>query len=370
MANGTRPTRRTVLKTGAAITGLGTTAGCLGSDEESDDDGDGAYSVTMEPVGTVEFDAVPETWLAFTGDYADMGVALGQGDGLAAIGLRNRYAAHHYEKLPGVAVDPADLTQLWDGGTDKEIFYELEADVHVVDPNFMINRLGWSRDDVDEIAETVGPFVGNTIFSASYDWHDYTRYTLYEAFEKIAEVFRERERYEAFEKLHDDVLTDVHSRLPDERPEVAVLVPKSAEPEAFYPYRIDGGTQSKHWTDLQVEGALAANGVGDAQATGSTIDYETLLEIDPDVIAIRQQGAVSAVEFERGIVSFMRDHDVASELRAVQNDRVIYGGMTYQGPIVHLFQLERAARGLYPDEFGDEELFDRERVGEIVTGDF
>ncbi|AFO55497.1 hypothetical protein NJ7G_0242 [Natrinema sp. J7-2] len=53
----------------------------------------------------------------------------------------------------------------------------------------------------------------------------------------------------------------------------------------------------------------------------------------------------------------------------VQNDRVIYGGMTYQGPIIHLFQLERAAHGLYPDEFGDEERFDRGRVADIVTGE-
>lgn len=43
--------------------------------------------------------------------------------------------------------------------------------------------------------------------------------------------------------------------------------------------------------------------------------------------------------------------------------------MTYQGPIIHLFQLERAAHGLYPDEFGDEERFDRGRVADIVTGE-
>ncbi|WP_408959827.1 ABC transporter substrate-binding protein [Natrinema sp. 74] len=364
----TRQTRRTVLKAGVAATGVGAVAGCLGTSGPAD--GESAYSVTMEPVGTVEFDAVPETWLAFTGDYADMGVALGQGDGLVGIGLRSRYATHHYEELPGVAIDPGDLTQLWDGGTDTELFYELEADVHVVDPNFAINRLNWSRDDVDRIAEVVGPFVGNTIFSVNYDWHDYTRYTLYEAFEKIADVFQERARYEAFATLHEEVLTDVHTRLPDERPTVAVLVPKSAEPDAFYPYHIDEGTQSKHWNDLRVDGALAANGVGDAQATGGAIGYETLLEIDPDVIAIRQQGAVTESEFERGIVAYMRNHDAASELRAVRDDRVIYGGMTYQGPIIHLFQLERTAQGLYPDTFGGEALFDRERVAAIVTGDF
>ncbi|MFA9415954.1 ABC transporter substrate-binding protein [Natrinema sp. HArc-T2] len=362
--------RRGVLKTGVAIAGLGVTAGCLGDTGVPDDgtNGDGGYTVTMEPVGTVEFDTVPERWVPYTGDYADMGVALGQADGLAGIGLRSRFAAHHYDELPGVSVETGDLTQLWQDGTDRETFYTIDADVHLIDPNFMINRLGWTQDDVDEITQTVAPFVGNTIFSASYDWHDYPRYTLYEAFEKVAAVFQEQERYEAFERLHEDVLSNVQSRLPDEQPTVAVLVPASQQPEAFYPYLIDEGTQSKHWNDLRVEGALAKNGIADAQATGGTIDYETLLEIDPDVIAIRQQGAVTDAAFEDGMVSFLRNHDTASKLRAVQNDRVVYGGMTYQGPIIHLFQLERAAQGIYPDEFGGEQLFDRQAVADIVTG--
>ena len=372
MEAGVRRTRRGVLKTGAAIAGLGITAGCLGDSGSSNDraDGEHGHSVTMEPVGTVEFDTVPERWVPYTGDYADMGVALGQADGLAGIGLRSRFAAHHYDELPGVSVETDELTQLWQGGTDRETFYTIDADVHLIDPNFMINRLGWSQDDVDRVARNVAPFVGNTIFSASYDWHDYSRYTLYEAFEKVAAVFQERERYEAFERLHEDVIANVQSRLPDERPTVAVLVPASQQPEAFYPYLIDEGTQSKHWNDLRVEGALAKNGIADAQATGGTIDYETLLEIDPDVIAIRQQGAVTDAAFEDGMVSFLRTHDTASNLRAVQNDRVVYGGMTYQGPIIHLFQLERAAQGIYSDEFGDEELFDRQAVADIVTGTF
>ncbi|WP_222920313.1 ABC transporter substrate-binding protein [Natrinema sp. SYSU A 869] len=365
-------TRRTVVKTTGAVTGIGTAAGCLDGRGTTDDGGtptEGGYSVTMEPVGTVEFDTVPETWLPYTADYADMGVALGHGDGLAGIGLRNRYGTHYYDELPGVSVDTGELTELWDEGTDREVFYSVDADVHLIDPNFMINRLQWSRDEVDEITRTVAPFVGNTVFSVSYDWHDYRHYELYEAFEKVATVFQERERYEAFERLHDNVLAEVRARLPDDHPTVAVLVPASTEPEVFYPYLINEGTQSKHWSDLRVRDALDSSGVQDAQAGGGTIDFETLLEIDPDVIAVRQQGRVTEADFENGIVSYLRDHNAASELRAVRNDRVVYAGMTYQGPIIHLFQLERVAQGLYPDEFGDEELFDRQAVADIITGD-
>ncbi|AEH36886.1 ABC transporter substrate-binding protein [Halopiger xanaduensis] len=378
------PTRRDAIKYGGAAIGGGLLAGCTGgngtdapgesnetdSSNESATESDESYSVTMEPVGTVEFDAVPETWLPYTGDYADMGVALGQADGLTGIGVRARFGTHLYDELPGVSVAEDDLTELWQDGTGKERFYELEADVHLIDPNFMINRLEWDRGDVDEIATQVGPFIGNTSFTRVYDWHEYRYYGLYEAFETVAEVFQERARYEAFEQLHDGVLSDVQSRLPAETPDVAVLYPAEVPPETFYPYRIGDGIQSKHWRDLEVGDALAAEGVADAQAGGGEIDYETLLEIDPDVLAIRLQGEITEEYFESEIASHLRNHEVASELQAVQNDRIIYGGLTYQGPIIHLFQLERAARGLYPDEFGDEQLFDRQRVADIVTGAF
>ncbi|WP_137290557.1 ABC transporter substrate-binding protein [Natronorubrum halophilum] len=366
------PTRRDTLKYGGAVVGGGLLAGCVDSSEEgtSPSETDGSYSVTMEPVGTVEFDEVPETWFPYTGDYADMGVALGQGDGLSAIGVRARFASHLYEELPGVSVDGSELTELYQDGTGKEIFYELEADVHLIDPNFMVNRLQWEQADVDEIRDLVAPFVGNTIFSRVYDWHDYADYTLYEAFEKVAQVFQEQARYEAFAEYHDEVLADVRERVPNETPTIAVLYPEGIPPESFYPYLIGSGTQSKHWNDLNVEDSLAQNDIVDTQAGGGTIDYETLLEIDPDAIAIRIQGEITPEYFDAEIVSHLQNHNVASELRAVQNDRVIYGGVTYQGPIIHLFQLERAARGLYPDEFGGEQLFDRQRVADIVNGEF
>jgi len=382
------PTRRDVVKYGGAMLTGGLLAGCTSDDTASptatngatdtDTAGttsqpttDGSYTVTMEPVGPVEFESVPETWVPYTADYADMGVALGHGDDMAAIGVKARYGTHLYDDLPGVSVDTDDLTELWQNGTGKEIYYELDADVHVTDPNFMVNRLQWSESDVEEISEGVAPFFGNTIFSRAYGWHDdYRYYSLYEAFEKLAAVFQERARYEAFQELHDEVLADVEARLPSETPSVAVLYPAEVPPESFYPYLIGGGTQSKHWNDLGVGDALAEHGVTDAQAGGGTIDFETLLEIDPDALAIRLQGEISESYFEENIRSHLESHDAASQLSAVQNDRVIYGGLTYQGPIIHLFQLERAAQGLYPEAFGGEQLFDRQRVANIVNGEF
>ena len=243
-------------------TGSGSTTGADGSKAETgaDSGAEGSYSVTMEPVGTVEFDAVPETWVPYTADYADMGVALGRADGLEAIGVRERYGTHYYEELSGVSVDKEELTQLWQDDTGKEVFYELDADVHTIDPNFMINRIGWDRADVDEIAGNVAPFVGNTMFTRVYDWHDYRYYSLYEAFGKMAELFGETERYEAFRTYHDEVLTTVGERLSAETPDVAILYPAGVPPESFYPYLVGRGTQSKQWADLRVGDASRRTG--------------------------------------------------------------------------------------------------------------
>ena len=72
-------------------------------------------------------------------------------------------------------------------------------------------------------------------------------------------------------------------------------------------------------------------------------------------------------EFRDTVVSFMENHSVASDLTAVENGDVYRAGPLYQGPITNLVVTERLARTLYGVE---EELFDRERVADIVAGEF
>jgi len=82
----------------------------------------------------------------------------------------------------------------------------------------------------------------------------------------------------------------------------------------------------------------------------------------------------------------LESHSAGQTLSAVENDRVYPAGMRYQGPIMNLFQIEMGAKQLYPDVFGewpdyedgqhypeipeDEHLFDRQRVAEVVIGQF
>ncbi|WP_135821400.1 ABC transporter substrate-binding protein [Halostella litorea] len=388
MPDGRRTTRRNVLRTTAAAAGVGAVAGCTsygGSDEETDDGGDGnasndgdsddgssgPYSVTMEPVGTVEFDGVPETWVANNGSWADMGVALGR-EPPEAVWLPSRYHTQYYDEIPGVSPDKSGMVRLSDDGVDPEKFYEIDADVHVIDPNFLTGRWSdsWSMDDVEEVERvTGGPFFGNSIFSTGYAWHeDYPYLSLYEAFGKLAEVFQRTDRYEAFVDLHDEFQSTLDDVVPPEgeRPAVAIMWAAGNDPDEFSPYLIGEGTSFKQWRDLQVRDAFAETDVRDFHETRGRVDYETLLDIDPEIIMFRGHEAQTREEFRNTLVANMESNDTAKQLTAVQNGDVYRGGPLYQGPITNLVVTERAAQQVYGVE---EELFDRERVADIVAGD-
>ena len=330
---------------------------------------DAPYTVSMEPVGDVTFDSVPETWVANNGSWADMGVALGL-EPPKAVWLTSRYHTNYYDSIPDVSVDASEIVSLYEDGVSKERFYALDADVHVIDPNFLANRFkGWKRTDVAEIRESVAPFFGNCIYAHHYPWHDdYRYYSLYECFEKLAHVFQRVDRYEAFEAIHDEFQVNLAPAVPGsaDRPEVAVLWGVGDQPEQYYPYVIGAGTGFKHLRDLGVRDALAETNIEDFHGSRAAIDLETLLEVDPEVLMLRGYEAKTASEFRDTVVSFLESHDTASALTAVQNGDVYRAGGLYQGPITNMVLTERTAEQLYGVE---DELFDRERVADVVAGD-
>ncbi|MFA9415955.1 ABC transporter substrate-binding protein [Natrinema sp. HArc-T2] len=363
-------TRRNVLRTGGTIASAGLMAGCLGESGSSDDDT--AYTVSMPPVGEVEFDGVPKNWAASNGSWADMGIALGQKPP-EALYLASRYHTQYYDEIPGVSVDKSDIKSFWGDGTlgPEEVLSMSETvDLFVMDPNFVLNRgNGWKQEDIDQVEATGTPFFGNSIFSSGYKWHDYDYLTLYEAFEKLSQVFQETERYEAFASLHDEFQSNVADIVPPEaeRPSVAIMWAAESDMGSFSPYLIGDGTSFKQWRELGVKDAFANTDVRDFHSTRSSVGYETLLEIDPDIILFRGQEAKTVEEFQNAIVSQLENDDVASELTAVQNGEVYRGGPLYQGPITNLVVTQRAAEQVYGI---DEQLYDPQEVSDIINGDF
>jgi iron complex transport system substrate-binding protein len=395
MAGNEGRTRRTVIKSTGAALGGGLLAGCTGDSdsgspssettgttvgttsdgsttttEESTTTTDGPYSVSMVPVGEVEFESVPKTWVANNGSWADMGIALGL-EPPKAVWLTGRYHTQYYDAIDGLSVDKSDMVSLYQDGVSKELFYELGADVHVMDPNFLMNRFKrWERKDVDELKQNVAPFFGNCIYAQHYPWHDnYRYYTLMEGFEKLATVFKRHDRYEAFAEVHADFQSNLSGVVPkkNKRPSAAVVWGVGDQPKKFYPYIIGKGTGFKHLNDLGVGDALAKTDIKDFHGSRGAIDLEVLLKVDPEVLLLRGYEDKTRTEFENTVIKFLENNNTASKLTAVKNGDVYRAGGLYQGPITNLVLTQRTAKMLYGVE---KPLYDSQRVVDIVNGDF
>jgi ABC-type Fe3+-hydroxamate transport system substrate-binding protein len=390
----TAPTRRDVVKYGGAVLGGGLLAGCTGSEATSNSveatgtaevtTTGGSYSVSISPMGEVTFESPPETVFTRLTHHADMAFALGRGDGITAMhapdyydGLWNQYV----ERLPGVTLDWSGLYSSWQ--PEKEKLYELDSDVHLADPAWITQQESWHEDDIDEIAENVSPWFGNSLSdihrepSAPYA-DDYEYYGLWEQFEIVADAFRERARYEELAAVHDELRATIEADLPpaSERPTAVMIA--AADIQEIYTYTMNTpGFLTSHTRPLgprdAFEGSVESN---------SVIDFEKLLDADPDVI-LHLGGMEPGTDMVARREAFQED-PVAAEIAAVQNDRVYAQGARYQGPILNLFQLEMTAKQLYPEAFGewptyeegpypeipaDEQLFDRQRVADAIIGD-
>jgi len=390
-------TRRDYLKYGGAVIGGGLLAGCSGqsdtespSTQTSTDDtptatetttpGDDGYSVTMAPAGTVEFDAPPESVFTVLLHHADMTLALGHSDSLNGMynpeGFEESYNVL-LERLDGVSIDWSNLADTWN--PDKELLYELDSDIHLEDPANMTTMGGWTTADIEEIRTNVAPWFGNSLSrnhtEPPSDWADqYEYYTLWKIFEKVAAAFQEQARYEALAEIHTDLISTIEADLPpsSDRPRTARFLLRGG----IWVYQLNGqGTTKAHTRVFEAKDALADT------SSGTQIDMEGLAEANPEVILV-DGGLSSDWESTR---QQLYDDQVGQSIPAIENDRVYPIGVRYGGPIMNLFQLEMIAKQLYPDQFGEwptyeggsypgfsesEQLFDHQRVADIIRGDF
>ncbi|KZN23350.1 ABC transporter substrate-binding protein [Haladaptatus sp. R4] len=400
------PTRRDYLKGGGAVIGGGLLAGCSGSksettttqktgtdsttttetESETKTSENGSYSVTMSPVGTVEFDAVPKKIFTRLSHHTGMAFALGRGDDVNAVNGPEYYDTTWNQftpRLPGVSVDWSDLYPSWE--VSKEKLYALDSDVHLADPASVIQLDNWNMKDIDEIADNIAPWFGNSLSAreqkVTSEWTgDYQYYTLWEQFEKVAKVFREEKRYEALASVHDDLLATIRDGLPpkDDRPSVAMITAGDVTKQIWaYPV-VSQGFLTAHTRPLRPKDAF-----GGSVDSGATVDLEAMLEANPDVILFL--GGMQPDVSMNDLRSTLESDPVAAKISAVENGHVYPQGARYQGPILNLFQLEMSAKQFYPDQFGewstsdggpypefpeDEQLFDRQEVADIIKGNF
>jgi len=352
--------------------------------ERDDETKDSSYSVTMSPVGTVEFDSVPEKAAVYSNHDADYLVSLGQSDVITSLGFPDNFSASYYDELPGVSFDTNNLTKLYNDGVDKEVFFELDSDVHHIDPVWITGWSSFDESDIEELESNIAPFFANyhsRTNLAPDSAPDYQFYSIWELVDKYAQVYQVPERGEKLKAVRDEMLEDIRAKLPpqEERPEVAVVW-YDRKKESFWVYHLNSpGFQNAHTRPLRANDALAEfdSGPRSGWTDSALIGMEAMLETDPDVLLQFSdwQNPDAATE----AFFALDDHPVGQELTAVQNDRLYAGGDAFQGPIINIFQIELTAKQFYPDLFGEPpepentselgEMFDPQRVADIVNGD-
>jgi len=397
------PTRRDYVKYGGALLGGGLFAGCVGDNNDSTTPTDsttasetttettpnttttdGSYTVSMAPMGAVEFDSPPESIFTRLTHLAGMAFALGRGNDVNAMHAPDYYDAlwnQFTPRLDGVTLDWTGLYSSWE--SSKEKLYELDSDVHLADPASVFALQGWSMTDLEEIRNNISPWFGNQ-FSDTHsepptEWADrYEYYGLWEMFGKVAQVFQEETRYRALAEVRSNLLNEIESNLPPESERPSAVMIGTSDLSSIYAYRLDDpGFLTAHTRPLEPKSAFSPD-----VASGDTVDMEALLEANPEVI-LALGGMHPETDIET-IRNGLRDDEVGQQITAVENDRVYAQGARYQGPILNLFQLEMTAKQFYPEQFGEwptyvegpypdipdeKQLFDRQRVADIVNGD-
>jgi ABC-type Fe3+-hydroxamate transport system substrate-binding protein len=352
---------------------------------------DHSYVVSMSPMGDVHFNHVPQHIVTLDANYNDMLVALGEESHLLATGYQGNFYDGFYGELSGVnvALNPAKLTYIAHAGggmIDKELLYSLHADIFHIDPVQLATSRGWTRADVDEIARNVAPFFANR-FSRDNAYggkEPYTFYTLWELSEKVGEVYRRPERIAQLKLVYDQLVHDIQAKLPplEMRPRIGLIFYSNGK---FVPYSLlRGGFGQAQYRDVGARDAFAGiegstYGAGEKSAP---LDLEGLLAINPDVLIMpfaiypASSSSTSRASYEQLLK--LKDDPLAQRLTAFHDHQIYPGGTPLQGPIFYLFQIEMAAKQIYPKIFGpyrddqnypaSEQLFDRARVAEILKG--
>ncbi|SIS13994.1 ABC transporter substrate-binding protein [Natronorubrum thiooxidans] len=383
------PTRREYVKYGGVVVTGGLLAGCTGGNNSPTPDPESetetteqkGYDAAIEPYGRATFDRPPETYATIGGAWTDFGFAFASEP--TAISNLAEYPTRYYEQLPGVSFDTDGIINLGPRQEyGKEQFYELDVDMFLMDRILVANYAGWDEGDFEEITENVAPFTGSYIRN---EWNgeeiglefEFPYYTFLEAISLAGELFNDPERATAFRELHEDFVSLLKSAAPESNPSAGLLYSASTPADGQFMIAdptVDG-VATRQYRLFGVENAFAGIDLTDGWKT----DYEGMLEADPEYIFVDSTLSIDRETFEEQFVTPLEESAVGSELTAVTEGNIFRGGGRYQGPVISLFVSEILAKQLYPDLFGefptlidipqDEQLFDRQRVADIINGD-
>ncbi len=328
-------TRRTVLVAGLAGVGGALLAACgtvavQPAEAQPEPAAEAAYApVTIENCGvTITYDQPPQRAVSMAQHATEV---------MLTLGLQDHMVGTAYLEdpiLPDVAEAYATIPVLSDTYPSREVFLAAE-------PDFVYG--GWVsafRDEVAGSRESLMELnIGSYLAHANCLEAKATVEDVFADFLNIGKIFGISDRAEAYVAEKRERLAEINAKTQPADPKVKVFVFDSGD-EA--PYTAAG----TGIVNALLEAAGGVNIFADVEGGFATVNWETVIERDPDVIVLHHATWSTAEEK----IEYLKDTEVLAALRAVQEERFVIVPFTATQPGPRSIDvIETLFQGFYPE---------------------
>lgn len=179
-----------------------------------------------------------------------------------------------------------------------------------------------------------------TVYVPRVEYAPATMESVYEDFENLGEIFQVQDKAA-------EIVADMKER-------AAAVSEAVADEEATRVFIYDSGVDAAFTasaglpTDM-INIAGGINVFADTEKNWTTVDWENVIDADPECIIVMDYIASDAIEEK---LDFLKTNEVLSDLTAVKNDNIIVIGLTdVTGCYLSIDALETMAKAFHPDCF-------------------
>ena len=340
MINSQRMTRRGLLAIGVAGAGSLLLAGCgtvavpqpVAEPTEPDPEAETAYTpVTIENCGfAITYDQPPQRAITLSQEATELMLALGLQDSMVGTSYLRDWVHPDFQaafdQIPILAEKyPSHEVIL---GTETDFVYAAFVSA-------------WEREDVagprDALLE-----LGIASYQSAANCKDgkVTVEDVFEDFLKIGQIFGVTERAEAYVAEQRARLADIRAKAGPRDPKVSVFI-------------YDGGTDSPYAAvgtgmgNALVEEAGGVNIFADVEGLYATVNWETVVDRNPDVIVLFDMPGWSTAAEK---IEYLESTEALSSIKAVQDKHYVEVRFTVANPGIYTIDtIELLANGFYPE---------------------
>ncbi len=335
MVDSQRMTRRGLLALGVAgaggllLAGCGTVAVSQPAAEPAQEAASDFAPVTIENCGvSITYDQPPQRAVAMAQHATEV---------MLTLGLQDHMVGTAYLEdpiLPDLADAYSQIPVLSELYPSKEVFLGVE-------PDFLY--AGWVSAFREEVAgpreELLELNINSYIANANCLESKATIEDVFVDFLNIGKIFGVSERAEEYVAGIRERLAEIHTITQPADPKVTVFVFDSGD-EA--PYTAAG----TGIVNALLEEAGGVNIFADVEGGFATVNWETVIERDPDVIVLHDASWSTAEEK----IKYLKDTEVLAALRAVQAERFVIVPFTATQPGPRSIDvIETLFKGFYPE---------------------